>query len=219
MRLAVTATLLLLVLPGFAQRHDPPPPQYGAGGVTMSPAQVVVPVGGTVTVTAAVKYPPNVFTWKISSSYPAVASADGVISPGTDQIALVITGKSLGETDIVYLVSSFGYNPGGLIGSVTVVPPCTKPSLVAAPADRTSAQGLPITLETEVTGTGPFRYDWFARENGPALLLAGHDSTVTTAPLFRTMQFWVEVTGPCGSVASVPATITVAPARGRASRH
>jgi hypothetical protein len=74
----------------------------------------------------------------------------------------------------------------------------------------------------DVTGTEPFRYEWFEGARGVMTRPVGTGSRELVLPAGRpaSTRFWVLVSNDCGSVESFTAAITIpVSVRRRPSRH
>jgi hypothetical protein len=94
--------------------------------------------------------------------------------------------------------------------TVTVNPPtCTPPGISSQPLNQSITNGNSASLAVGATGTGPLVYQWYIGTTGNTSQFAGSGNPLQVAPNVTT-QYWVRVTGNCGSPAdSNPATITV----------
>jgi YD repeat-containing protein len=94
--------------------------------------------------------------------------------------------------------------------TVCVPPSATGPSSVEATA------GAPLSLTVNATGTG-LHYQWYQGALGVTTTKVGTDSATLPVNVSVTTDYWVRVTGSCGSVdraarVSIPASITTPPA-------
>jgi len=205
-------------------------------GATLAPQHITLPVGGTATATARVKFPPALFEWTFSSSNNTVATARAYIPIGGSSTSIVIRGVAPGEASILYSVPSLGRAPGiANIGLVTVTdtrvdppPPqqprskqCLVPSIIDPPRDQQIFAGQSATITFRHSGTSPYTYRWVAQEvSGPVTELPENDrKSIMTEPLYVTTSYWVTVRNSCGSVTSASAEVAVLPARTRSVRH
>lgn len=79
------------------------------------------------------------------------------------------------------------------------------------PDDVTIAKGERATFSVEATGPEPLTYQWFVGASGDEShpIPGAKGSVLATGALVTTTKFWVNVSSPCGSVASVTATASV----------
>ncbi|MEO6244072.1 MAG: PQQ-binding-like beta-propeller repeat protein, partial [Opitutaceae bacterium] len=88
-------------------------------------------------------------------------------------------------------------------------------AILAGPQAQVALLGLPLTLTVDVSGIGPFTYQW--RKNDTAIAGATASSYQVTAVTAATAgSYTVTVTGPEGTLTSAPASVTVeSPVPGR----
>ena len=134
---------------------------------------------------------------------------DGVMIPGATGSSFAILDVTTGDAgDYDVLVTND-------CGSVTsVAAPLTLqlvPAVIAAPLDIADCDGGSVTLDVVATGTGPFTYQW--RLDGVNVAGATAD-TLTIDPLTATEvgAYDVIISGPCGSVTSTDAIVSIATA-------
>jgi hypothetical protein len=104
--------------------------------------------------------------------------------------------------------------------SVNVVTTCTAPVVTTPPAATTVTSGAAATLSVLATGTS-LTYQWY---QGPLFdfthPLGGSAPSLVTPPITVPAQFWVRITGACGSANTAPATVTPAvSSKRRAAGH
>ncbi len=91
---------------------------------------------------------------------------------------------------------------------VNVLTSCTPPALVTPPANTTVTSGSTATLSLNLTGTS-LTYQWY---QGPLFdftkPLGGSAPTLVTPAITSATQFWVRVTGACGTLNAGPVTVT-----------
>jgi hypothetical protein len=113
-----------------------------------------------------------------------------------------------------------GTNSGIVI--VTVGSSCVPPTISTQPSSQQVVAGLTTTLSVIATGTSPLHYQWYKGPTGNKSTPVGGDaSSITSAPVNSTLQYWVEVTNSCtkGVAQSSTATLTPFVSRHRATRH
>ena len=78
------------------------------------------------------------------------------------------------------------------------------------PQSTTVANGGTTTLRVGANGSGPFRYQWYEGATGStAVPIAGATTANFTTPAITTARdFWVRISGPCGSTDSNTATVS-----------
>ena len=97
---------------------------------------------------------------------------------------------------------------------------CTSPSITTQPANVSAPIGTAATFKVVAAGTA-LHYQWYEGNKGNTTKTVGTDSStfVTDAVDFNN-QYWVRITGQCGTADSNAATVTaIFPPRGRAVRH
>lgn len=114
------------------------------------------------------------------------------------------------------VTNNCGNTADSAVVTVTIVP-CSAPQIINQPQNQTALTGTAVSLTVVVTGTTP-AITWFQGPKGNTSTPIGSGKTITSPVLTQTTQFWARITNACGSVDSDPATITVEPARHRASR-
>ncbi len=99
---------------------------------------------------------------------------------------------------------------------VTVTPAvCTAPIITTQPRDQQVKAESTVTLT--VSFSGEAEVVWFEGAKGDTSKSIGTGSPIESPPLRQTTHFWAQLTNSCGSASSEAATITVMPARRRAS--
>jgi hypothetical protein len=92
--------------------------------------------------------------------------------------------------------------------SVSVVTSCAPPVVITPPSGTSVNAGAAAKLTVAVTGTS-LTYQWY---QGPLFdfthPLGGSSPTLITPPITVPSQFWVRITGACGSANTAPATVT-----------
>jgi hypothetical protein len=91
---------------------------------------------------------------------------------------------------------------------VNVLTSCASPALVTPPGNTTVTSGSKATLSLNVTGTS-LTYQWY---QGPLFdftkPLGGSSPILVTPAITSATQFWVRVTGACGTLNAGPVTVT-----------
>src|SRR5205807_660516 len=103
---------------------------------------------------------------------------------------------------------------------VNVLTSCASPALVTPPGNTTVTSGSKATLSLSVTGTS-LTYQWY---QGPLFdftkPLGGSSPILVTPAITSATQFWVRVTGACGTLNAGPVTVTPGTtSKRRAARH
>ncbi|HYC87989.1 MAG TPA: hypothetical protein VEO54_02160 [Thermoanaerobaculia bacterium] len=88
--------------------------------------------------------------------------------------------------------------------TITVIQPCTAPSIATQPSGTTIAPGAGAPLSIAAGGTAPLSVAWFTSNGTPA----GSGPSISVTPL-QTTSYYAVVSNACGSVQSEAATITV----------
>lgn len=104
--------------------------------------------------------------------------------------------------------------------SVTIVNTCAAPIVVAPPSSTTVNSGAPAILSVVARGTS-LTYQWY---EGPLFdfthPVGGSAPSLVTPPITAPTQFWVHISGACGSANTVPATVTpLTTSKRRAAGH
>jgi hypothetical protein len=86
---------------------------------------------------------------------------------------------------------------------------CTPPSISTQPQSQAIISGNQANLTVSAAGTGPFTYQWFVGNPPNTSTPAGTTQSISPSPT-QTTNYWVRVTGQCGTPAdSNAATVTV----------
>jgi hypothetical protein len=86
---------------------------------------------------------------------------------------------------------------------------CTPPSISTQPQSQAIISGNQANLTVSAAGTGPFTYQWFVGNPPNTSTPAGNTQSISPSPT-QTTNYWVRVTGQCGTPAdSNAATVTV----------
>jgi len=93
---------------------------------------------------------------------------------------------------------------------LTVVQSCSPPTIILQPQNQSVTSGSNVIVSAAVLGAS-LSYQWY---QGPYLdfthPIGGNAPSVFVPTLISTSQFWLRIGGPCGSVDSSVATVTVA---------
>jgi len=102
--------------------------------------------------------------------------------------------------------------------AVVNVSACVAPQIVEQPKNQYAFSGTTVTLIVAISDASA-SVAWFQGASGNTSAPIGSGLTITSPVLTQTTPFWARVTGPCGSVDSDAATITVTIARRRSIGH
>lgn len=91
---------------------------------------------------------------------------------------------------------------------ITVGGTCTLPTISTQPADATINSGQ--TANLSIVFANGTSVKWYSGVVGDRSNEIGAAANITVGPLTATSQFWAEVSGVCGAVASRQVTVTVA---------
>ncbi len=95
--------------------------------------------------------------------------------------------------------------------AATVFVSCASPNIVNQPGSTTINEGNSVTLQVGATGSN-LTYQWYIGPSGDARLPVGLNSPNLNITPTGTTQYWVRVSGACGTpVDSQAATVTVIP--------
>jgi len=175
-------------------------PPLVAPTFSVQPASQAVTAGGQVTLTALA-------TGSGSISYQW--SKDGVVIAGATNPSLTLTNVTAAAAGsyVVIATNSAGSNQSN-VANLTVNS-ATAPTIVTQPLTQVVVAGARLVLTLDVTGTGPFTYQW--RKGG--LAIAGATAAAFT---FESVQaadageYQVSVTNAFGTTVSSLATLGVA---------
>ncbi|MBL9204867.1 MAG: immunoglobulin domain-containing protein [Opitutaceae bacterium] len=168
---------------------------------TVQPAGQTVTAGATVTLTAtATGTPPVTYQW----------FKDGVSISGATSPTLTLTNVTAASSGSYRVVAT---NAGGGTQSnpaTLTVNSATAPVIVTEPLSQVVVIGASLTLTVDVTGTGPFTYQW--RKAGVALGGATQASfTLSSVQTSDAGDYSVSITNAFGTVVSRTATLGVTP--------
>ena len=150
--------------------------------------------------------PNDAFTVSISpQTIPAPGIGDAVVTIHTEAMTF----------PRVYQVTVTASTPDGTQSSA-VFPVgilCDPPRILGINQPHSSRlnRGETASLKVAVEGTGPFVYQWYQGIPGvtTAPLASGTTDTMTVTGLKDPTMYWVRVSNACGTVDSLPATITL----------
>jgi hypothetical protein len=191
--------------------HDANATVYGSGPVCTPPSIGTQPANATITsgqqttLTVSATGTSLTYQWYIGTSGTTTTPAPGgtgsqlSVSPSTTTNYWVrVTGQCAPTAD-----------SRTAIVTVNCAPPSV-PTPFASPSSISSGQSS--TLFASPAGSGPFTYQWYIGNSGDTSnLITGATSSSTSVSPTVTTNYWVKVTGQCGTVNSNPATtVTVA---------
>ncbi|AXC12578.1 Beta-galactosidase [Acidisarcina polymorpha] len=170
--------------------------------ITTQPASQAAYVGQTVTLSVVATGSPTLaYQWKLNGTAIPGATSSIYTVP-------VLTSSNSGESFTV-VVS----NPVDSVTSaaaVITVNAAIAPSITQQPASLSVLANNPATFSVGVAGSSPFTYQW--QLNGENLLGATTSTySILQAQSTNVGTYTVIVTNAVGSVASAPATLTIAP--------
>ncbi|MBV9067939.1 MAG: hypothetical protein JO093_00360 [Acidobacteria bacterium] len=183
---------------------------YGSGPVCTPPSIGTQPSG--VTITAGQQTTLSVgatgtgltYQWYIGS-----ASSTTTPAPGGTSSQLTVSPS----TTTNYWVRVTGQcAPAADSRTATVTVNCAPPSVPTPNASPSSiAAGQSSTLSASPTGSGPFTYQWYTGNSGDTSSpIAGATNSSTSVSPAVTTNYWVKVTGQCGTFNSPATTVSVA---------
>lgn len=202
---------------------------YPQGGATFIQITVSNLAAGTYDVYLYGHGGPGIPTYNSRFSLLAGALSYPPLSTGTDagwmgggwvegEQYVVERGVLVSVGDTVVITARPGAYTSCALNGVQFVPTAGAPRFLLEPASVTAYLGEQVTLTAEAVGQGPITYQWIAgRTNitgatGPSFVLpaAGYGDAGS---------YQVVATGPGGSLASEPATVTVLPVFLSAARY
>ena len=190
--------------------------QCTPASITTQPASSTIVSGTPVTLTVvAAGTAPLTYQWYIGDK----GDTSNLISGAT---SASLTRSPTATTKFWVRVSGCNSSTADSNTATITVPTCTAPSITTQPANVSAPIGTAATLNVVAAGTAALHYQWYEGAKGNTTKTVGTDSpTFTTGAINSTIQYWVRVTGQCGTPAdSNTATITAtAPPRGYAARH
>jgi hypothetical protein len=184
--------------------------------ITTQPASSTIVSGTPVTLTVvATGSAPLTYQWYIGDKGDTSNQISGATSAS-------LTRSPTATTKFWVRVSGCNSSTADSNTATITVPTCTPPSITTQPANVSAAIGTAATLTVVAAGTAPLHYQWYEGNKGNTTKTVGTDSsTFVTNAINGNIQYWVRVTGQCGTPAdSNTAAITAtAPPRGYAARH
>jgi Ig-like domain CHU_C associated len=134
--------------------------------------------------------------------------------------ATLVTPPLLGTTRYWVRVTNDCGSADSAAAVVNVLTSCSAPSLVTPPSNASVTTGATAKLSLVATGT-TLTYQWY---QGPLFdftkPLGGSAPTLITPAITAVTQFWVRITGSCGSLNAGPVTVTpVTTSKRRAAPH
>ena len=182
---------------------------YGSGPVCTppsigtQPANATITAGQQTTLTVAATGTSLTYQWYVGTSGNTGTTAPSTstqltVSPSTTTNYWVrVTGQCAPVAD-----------SRTAIVTVTCAPPSVSTPL-ASPSSISSGQSS--ILSASPTGSGPFTYQWYAGNSGDTSNpIAGATNSSTSVSPTVTTNYWVKVTGQCGTFNSPATTVTVA---------
>jgi hypothetical protein len=182
---------------------------YGSGPVCTppsigtQPANVSINAGQSTTLSVGATGTGLTYQWYIGSSGTTTA-----LAPNGTGTQLTVSPST--TTNYWVRVSGQCAPPADSRTAIVTVT-CVSPSVPAPLASPSSiASGQSSTLAASPTGSGPFSYQWYVGNSGDTsnLITAATNSSTTVSPNVTT-NYWVKVTGQCGTFNSPAATVTV----------
>ncbi|HKS22149.1 MAG TPA: hypothetical protein VJZ76_05090 [Thermoanaerobaculia bacterium] len=134
----------------------------------------------------------------------------GPVAPGPNNTSTTYQPSPTSTTTYwVRVTNSCGHIDSG-VATVTVNQTgCTPPSISTQPQSQAITSGQQANLTVTPAGTGPFTYQWFVGNPPNTSTPAGATQSISPSPT-QTTNYWVRVTGQCGTPAdSNAATVTV----------
>lgn len=185
-----------------------------APAVTTDPSNQSVLEGDSATFTVAgTGQPAPTIQWQQRAAGATSAEegwSDVAGATSNSHTALSLTTAQSGTQFRAVLRNSAG-TAASLPATVTVTTAATAPSIVAAPQPRTVTAGQLGLFSVTAGGTTPLSYQWF--RNGQALVGENASEVLVfadPADAGGSYQITVQISNAVGSIASAPATMTVA---------
>jgi hypothetical protein len=182
---------------------------YGSGPVCTPPSIATQPAN--VTITAGQQTTLSVAATGTSLTYQWYIGNSGITTtPAPSGTATQLTVSPAATTSYWVRVSGQCPSPADsrtAIVTVNCAPPSV-PTPLASPSSISSGQSS--TLSASPTGSGPFTYQWFVGSSGDSSnpITGATNSSATVSPIVTT-NYWVKVTGQCGTFNSPTVTVTV----------
>jgi len=172
--------------------------------VVQPPSANIVSNSGTTLYAAVTGTQPIAYQW-YEGTFPDTSH------PATNGTSATLAVPSLVASTSYWLhVSSDCGAADSNTAHLTVVQSCAPPTIVSQPQNQSVVAGSNVTVSAVVLGAS-LSFQWF---QGPYLdfthPIGGNAPSVFVPTLNATSQFWLRIGGPCGSVDSSVATVTVA---------
>jgi len=183
---------------------------YGSGpvctppSITTQPSGVTITAGQSTTLSVGATGTSLTYQWYIGTRGTTTTQAPGgtgtqlTVSPGTTTNYWVrVTGQCAPTADS---------------NTATVTVTCAPPSVPTPNASPSSiSAGQSSTLSASPTGSGPFTYQWYVGNSGDTSNpIAGATNSSTSVSPTVTTNYWVRVTGQCGTIDSPHVPVNVA---------
>jgi hypothetical protein len=182
---------------------------YGSGPVCTppsigtQPANVTITGGQSTTLSVVASGTGLTYQWYIGSSGTTT-------TPAPNGTGTQLTVSPSTTTNYWVRVSGQCTPPADSRTAIVTVT-CAAPSTAAPNASPSSiAPGQSSTLSVSPTGSGPFTYQWYVGNSGDTSnqITNATNSSTSVSPTVTT-NYWVKVTGQCGTFNSPAATVTV----------
>lgn len=184
---------------------------YGGGGSTCNPPSITtqpqtrnLSLGSSATLSVVASGTgPFTYAWFIGNP------GDTAQPTGTNSASITVSPTS--TTTYWVRVTNSCSTQAAISTAATVFVSCTAPAIVTQPGNTTISEGASAQLQVGATGSG-LAYQWYIGPSGDARQAVGFNSPNLSVSPAATAQYWVRVSGACGSpVNSQAATVTVIP--------
>jgi hypothetical protein len=142
------------------------------------------------------------------STFPSPGNGDATLTLSTGDFTFPGT-----YFVTVTATSASGNQIGG--GTFQFIVDCQPPFILGVnqPKGASVTNGQTASLSVIADGTGPLVYQWYQGYPGVTTtpVANGNGASVTTPAVNGRTQFWVRVSNACGTVDSLPATVTTHP--------
>jgi hypothetical protein len=172
--------------------------------ITTQPVSTEITLNGTATLTVeAAGTMPFTYQWY-------EGAAEDTRNPISDSDKKSISVSPAATTNYwASVMTGCGGAPMAAWSTAATVTVCNPPLIAAAPADRFIVLGQSATLTATATGTN-LQYQWYKGASGDtAAPVTGATSSSVTVTPNATSQYWLRVSGRCGTKDSSAATVTV----------
>jgi hypothetical protein len=168
--------------------------------ITTQPAGLMINSGQSTTLTVAANTPGLTYQWYVGTSGTTTSPVSGATSASFTTPALT--------TATSYWVRVTGTCGQSVDSNTATVTICQAPTAVGISGTQAITQGQSTTLTATSTGTS-IAYQWYVGASGDTStpIYAGAQS-ITVSPQ-NTANYWVRVTGTCGTRDSATVTVTV----------